>query len=267
MRSGAARRIPFSYTFQVTFIEKSNRLFSNFLFVEHATHWHLRWFGAAVLLLALVYLVDLGRSFLSERRLSAVDLPFLLGGAILSSTSSEPDGWHLSGQVRFPRPDDGSYCRSAGCSCATTRAAAIRQWGLVALIGAAAAWLIPDMITGLPYRCRLWLWKFELQHPCRCRGRAAAGVVAGRQSWFRGRCNRGDGPPCSSRSRSTATARTPHPCIRSLTRPIQRNGERYEGEPQKGDITIAVKDLGYYMTGPSSTAKRRLSAATNASLG
>ena len=86
----AAVNIPFSYTFDVTFVGKSNRLLSEWWLVDNAAHWHLRWFGAAILLLAIAYLFDLARHLYQHKRLRSLDLPFLVGSESLSSTSSSP---------------------------------------------------------------------------------------------------------------------------------------------------------------------------------
>ena len=244
--------IPFSYTFQVTFIEKSNRLFSNFLFVEHAAHWHLRWFGAAVLLLALVYLLDLVRSFLVERRLRAMDLPFLLGGAVLIQyvLLSPTDGTY-QGKYAFPAlmmlllPISWMLLRTA-----LPRRPAW-QWGLTALIGAAAAWLIPDVITGLTYiGVGYGSWKFEL--------RILAGVGAALLLawWLGGRRGFAGGVIVVMAALFIAQSIHSYHANTSPMYPIPDTAEfnatvnDMKENLHKGDITIAVKDLGYYIDGP-----------------
>jgi hypothetical protein len=157
--------IPFSYTFEVTFVGKSSRLFSDWLFVEHAIHWHLRWFGAAVLILALVYLGDLIRSFVSERRLRLMDLPFLIGCAILIQYVflSPTDGTY-QGKYAFPAllmfllPISWMLLRKPLTQQSNAR------WAVAAAIAIGAALLMPDVLTGLAFlNVEYGSWAFELR--------------------------------------------------------------------------------------------------------
>ena len=159
----AATGIPFSYTFQVTFVDKSNRLLSSWTYVEHAVHWHLRWIGAAILLLIAAYLVDLVRSFLSARRLRPMDLPFLVGGAMLIQYVflSPTDGTY-QGKYAFPAllmlllPISWMLLRKPIAQ------RSVGRWVLAAGIALAAGLLVPDVLTGLAYlNVNYGNWTFE----------------------------------------------------------------------------------------------------------
>ena len=98
-----ATGIAFSYTFEITFIGKSGRAFSEWWLTDNAAHWHLRWFGAGVVLLAVVYLVGLVRNLLRERTLRAMDLPFLVGvGILLLYIVVSPTDGTYQGKYAFP---------------------------------------------------------------------------------------------------------------------------------------------------------------------
>ncbi len=248
----AVTGIPFSYTFQVTFIDKSNRLFSNWLFVEHAAHWHLRWFGAAVLLLALVYLVDLVRSFIAERRLRPMDLPFLMGACILIQyiLLSPTDGTY-QGKYAFPAllmlllPISWMLVREP----MSRRSPA--HWALAAIIGLVAALLLPDLLTGLTsLEVGYGSWTFEL--------RILAGVGAALLlAWWLGG-QRGFAGGVIVVMAALLIAQAVH-SYRANTSPMYPIPDTAEFNAavndlnqtlRKGDIVIAVKDLGYYVKGP-----------------
>lgn len=248
----AVTGIPFSYTFQVTFIDKSNRLFSNWLFVEHAAHWHLRWFGAAVLLLALVYFVDLVRSFISKWRLRPMDLPFLMGACILIQyiLLSPTDGTY-QGKYAFPAllmlllPISWMLMREP----MSRRSPA--YWALAAIIGSVAALLLPDLLTGLTsLEVGYGSWTFEL--------RILAGVGAALLlAWWLGGQRRFAGGVIVVMT-AVLIAQAVH-SYRANTSPMYPIPDTAEFNAavsdlnqtlRKGDIVIAVKDLGYYVKGP-----------------
>ncbi len=98
-----ATSIPFSYTFEVTFEQKSNRLFSEWWVVAHAVHWHLRWFGLALVILAAVYLVDLLRHFVRDWKLRPLDLPYLFAlGVLVTYVVLSPTDGTFQGKYCFP---------------------------------------------------------------------------------------------------------------------------------------------------------------------
>jgi hypothetical protein len=244
--------IPFSYTFQVTFIEKGNRLFSNATYIEHAMHWHLRWFGGAVLLLGLVYLADLVRSFISRRVLRPMDLPFLLGAAILVQYVfiSPTDGTY-QGKYAFPAllmillPISWMLLRNP----ASRRSSA--QWALAAGVGLLAALLMPDTLTGLAFlNINYGSWTYEL--------RLLAGVGAALLiAWWLGG-QRGFTGGVVLVTVALLVAQSVH-SYRANTSPMYPIPDTAEFNAavddmhqnlKTGDITIAVKDLGYYVRGP-----------------
>jgi hypothetical protein len=248
----AVTDIPLSYTFEVTFIEKSNRLFSNWLFVEHAAHWHLRWFGAAVLLLSLVYFVDLARGFLSQRRLCLMDLPFLTGAAILTQyvLLSPTDGTY-QGKYAFPAllmlllPISWMLLRNP------LPRRPLAHWGLAAAIGIVVALLVPDIITGLTSsEVGYGSWAFEL--------RVLAGVGAALLFawWAGGESGFAAGVIIVTAALLVAQALHSYRANTSPMYPIPDTAEFNAAindaneNLHEGDIAIAVKDLGFYIKGP-----------------
>jgi hypothetical protein len=156
--------IPFSYTFDVTFVGKSNRLFSEWWLVENAAHWHLRWIGAAVLLLALAYLFDLVRNLYRSRRLRSLDLPFLVGCAILVQyvALSPTDGTYqgkyaLPALVMLLLPISWLLLRKE-----RDRVEPL-LWGAALAVGIVAAGLMPDLLTNLSFNGYYGSWSFELR--------------------------------------------------------------------------------------------------------
>jgi hypothetical protein len=156
--------IPFSYTFQVTFAEKSGRLFSEWLVVNHALHWHLRWYGVALILLGFVYLFDLLRNLVRTRRLRQMDLIFLFSaGLLLQYAVLSPTDGTYQGKYAYPG--------LAGLLLSVTwlllRDEPKRQhllaWGAAAALGAIAALLIPDVLTWLSYYGNYGTWGDELR--------------------------------------------------------------------------------------------------------
>jgi hypothetical protein len=156
--------IAFSYTFEVTFIGKSGRAFSEWWLVNNAAHWHLRWLSAGVVLLGVVYLMDLVRHFLRERRLRAMDLPFLVGvGILVLYVLVSPTDGTYQGKYAFPAlvmlllPISWMLLRTSAKQQRTWR------WGLAAGLGLLVALLIPDVLTGLSFYGDYGTWEFELR--------------------------------------------------------------------------------------------------------
>jgi hypothetical protein len=155
--------IPFSYMFNANFSEKSSRLFSDWRLVDDAAHWHLRWFGAALILLALIYLVDLGRHFLAQRRLRPLDLPFLVSiGVLVQYVAVSPADGTYQGKYAFPAlatmllPISWMLLRSQ------THRVRPLLWAVAAGIGLVVVLLLPDLLTGLSYNGSYGAWDFEL---------------------------------------------------------------------------------------------------------
>lgn len=160
----AATGIAFSYTFEITFVDKSNRLLSEWWLVNNAAHWHLRWFGAALFLLALVYAVDMVRGFLRDRRLRPMDLPFLasIGILVLYVLLSPTDGSY-QGKYAFPAlvmmllPISWMLLRKEGKRQRPAR------WVLAGALGVFVALLLPDLLTWLSFEGDYGTWGFELR--------------------------------------------------------------------------------------------------------
>lgn len=156
--------VPFSYTFEVTFVGKSNRLLSEWWLVENAAHWHLRWFGAALLVLALVYLVDLIRNLFQRHQLRGPDLPYLVGVAILLQyvVLSPTDGTY-QGKYAFPAlvmlllPISWLLLREERDQ------ARLPLWGAALALGIVAGLLMPDVLTNLSVNGFYGSWSFELR--------------------------------------------------------------------------------------------------------
>lgn len=247
----AATDIPFSYTFQVTFVEKSNRLFSEWWVVEHAAHWHLRWLGAAVLLLSLVFLVDLVRNLVAERRLRLIDLPFLTGVAIVVQyvLLSPTDGTY-QGKYTFPAllmlllPISWMLLRRPQEQRRPVK------WALAVAIGLAAALLVPDLLTGLSYMGDYGSWSFEL--------RIVAGVGAALLVtwWLEG--DRGFAGGLLIVVAALLVSQSIH-SYRANTSPMYPIPDTADFNAavndlhetlHKGDVVVAAKDIGFYIEGP-----------------
>jgi hypothetical protein len=180
--------IDFSYTFDVTFVGKSNRLLSEWWLVNNAAHWHLRWLGAGVLLLALAYLWDLVRHLASQRRLRGPDLPFLVGvGILIQYVVLSPTDGTYQGKYAFPAllmmvlPIVWLLLRTE-----RERPRPL-AWAGAFAIGVAAVLLLPDMLTGLSYGGDYGSWGFELRTAA-VAGAAllAAWLLAGRRGFAGG---------------------------------------------------------------------------------
>jgi hypothetical protein len=243
-----ATGIAFSYTFDVTFAGKSSRLLSDLRLVENAAHWHLRWFGAAVILLGLVYLVDLLRHFWSERRLRPLDLPFLLSAAVLIQyvVLSPTDGTY-----------QGKYAFSAiaamllPISWMLLRGRPERQplafWGGAVAIGLVAALLLPDMLTGLSYFGDYGSWRYEL------RLTAAAGAALLLAWWLGGRRGFAGGVVVVLAILLAAQTTRSYRADTSPMYPIPDTADFGAAASdinqtlRPGEIAVAPKDLGFYV--------------------
>lgn len=160
----AVTGIPFSYTFEVTFVGKSNRLLSEWWLVENAAHWHLRWFGAAVFLLTVVYLFDLIRHLYKQHELRSLDLLFLAGvGILVQYVVLSPTDGTYQGKYAFPAvamlmlPITWLLLREE------RDRGRLLHWAAALAIGLIAALLIPDVLTNLSLNGNYGTWKFELR--------------------------------------------------------------------------------------------------------
>jgi hypothetical protein len=244
----AATGIRFSYTFDVTFGAKSNRLFSSWTLVENAAHWHLRWFGAALLLLSAIYLVDLLRHLIAHRTLRPLDLPFLFGLGVLANyvVASPTDGTY-QGKYAFPAlaalllPVTWMLLRGPQPRPGWTR------WAAVSVVAVVAAWLMPDVLTGLSVGGVYGTWEFEFRVIAASAaalliawgltgGRGfAAGVVIVLAALF-----------VAQSVRSQRSDHSPMYPV-SDTGDFRAAAEDLNGRVDGGDIVIAPKDLGFYL--------------------
>jgi len=247
----SATDIPFSFTFDVTFAQKTNRLLGDWWLADHAAHWHLRWFGAALLVLALVYLVDMVRSFIATRRPRELDLLFLFGiGVLFNYILVSPTDGTYQGKYAFPAlaalllPVVWMLLRER------REKADGAQWLGAAAIGVLAAALMPDVTTSLSVNGDYGSWGFELLVFAGCvTALGAAWLLGGRKGFAGGvvlvlamllvaqgvRSYRSDHSPMypvpdTSDFRAAAT---------DLNRSL---------DPR--EIAVTPKDLGFYVEGP-----------------
>lgn len=240
--------IPFSYTFDVTFVQKSNRLFSDWLLVEQAAHWHLRWFGAAILVLAVAYLATLIRNLVATRRLRELDLLFLLGLAVIANyvLASPTDGTY-QGKYAFPAlpmlllPIVWMLLGRA------TSPVNLGRWLGASVVGIATALVMPDLLTNLSVNGDYGSLGFDALVVAGCAAALAiAWLLAGRRGFAGGvlvvvalllvaqgvRSYRSDHSPLYPVP-DTVDFRAAATDLNDSTRP--------------GDIVVAPKDLGFYV--------------------
>jgi hypothetical protein len=244
--------IPFSYTFEVTFEQKSNRLFSSGTVVEHAVHWHLRWFGAALLILMLVYLGDLVRSFVSQRRLRPLDLPFLFGlGVFVTYVFLSPTDGTYQGKYTFPAlvamllPISWMLLRESA-----KQNVRLLLWPAAAAIGVLAVLLLPDQLTGLAeFNVHYGSWGYELKLA------AIAGAALGLAWCLGGR--RGFSGGVLVVLAALLVGQAVH-SYRANTSPMYSIPDTVdflaavsdiEHETPTDDIVVAPKDMGFYVKG------------------
>lgn len=240
--------VPFSYTFDVTFAAKSDRLFGDFLLTENAAKWHLRWIGAALLLLALVYLVDMLRHYLATRRLRPLDLPFLLGLGILANyvVVSPTDGSY-QGKYAFPAlaalllPITWMLLREQ------PRPVSAGRWVLAGAVGLVAALLLPDLITGVGVNGDYGTWTFALRV-------VAASSAALLIAWqLGGRRGFAGGVICVLVALSVVQAVRSYDAGHSPMYPVADTQDfraatnDLNRSTVPGDIVVAPKDLGFYL--------------------
>lgn len=249
----AATGIPFSYTFNVTFAQKSDRLFSDWWLVGNAAHWHLRWFGAAVLLLAAVYAVDLARNLVATRRLRELDLLFLFGACVLFNyvLLSPADGTY-QGKYAFPAlaalllPVVWMLLR--GDRDEQSKRASAAQWLGAAAIGVLAAALMPDVLTNLSVNGDYGSWGFELAVAAGC-------AVALGAAWLLGGARRGFAGgvvlvlALLLVAQGVRSYRSDHSPLYPVpdTVDFRAAATDLNDSTEPGDIVVAPKDLGFYV--------------------
>lgn len=246
-----AADIPFSYTFDVTFAQKSGRLLTDWWLVDNAAHWHLRWFGGAVLVLALVYVGDLVRNLVRTRRPRELDLLFLFGASVLFNyvLVSPTDGTY-QGKYAFPAlatlllPIVWMLFRKPS----EQGGDGLVQWLGATVVGVLAAVLMPDLLTNLGVNGAYGTQRLELLVVAGCAvALAVAWLLNGRRGFAGGvvlvlalilvaqdiRSYRSDHSPMYPAT-DTADFRAAAADLNAST--------------ESGDIVVAPKDLGFYVT-------------------
>jgi hypothetical protein len=244
--------IPFSYTFEVTFEQKSNRLFSSWIVVEHAVHWHLRWLAAGVVILMLVYLGDLLRNFVSQRRLRPLDLPFLFGiGVLVTYVFLSPTDGTYQGKYVYPALPalllPISWMLLKGSAKQNVR---LLFWPAAIAIGVVAVLILPDQITGLAeFNVHYGSWKYELELL------AAAGGSLGLAWLLGGRRGFSGGVLVVLAALLVGQAIHSYRANTSPMYPIPDTADflaainDIEHETARSDIVVAPKDMGFYVKG------------------
>lgn len=244
--------IPFSYTFNVTFVQKSNRLFSEWIVVNHAVHWHLRWLAAGFVILMLIYLGDLLRNLVSQRCLRPLDLPFLFGlGIVVTYVFLSPTDGTYQGKYVYPALPalmlPISWMLLRGVDKQSPRRL---LWPAAMAIGVIAVLILPDQITGLAeFNVHYGSWGYELELA------AVAGAALGLAWLLRGRRGFGGGVVGVLAILFIGQAIHSYRANTSPMYPIPDTGDflaavhDIERETPKGDIVIAPKDMGFYVKG------------------
>lgn len=244
--------ISFSYTFDVTFVQKSDRLLSEWWLTENAAHWHLRWFGAALFVLTLVYLVDLSRSFAITRRLRALDLLYLFGvGVLFNYVILSPTDGTYQGKYAIPAvaalllPIAWMLLRDARSAQGPPA-----RWVAAGAVAVAGAALAPDVITNLAVNGNYGNWSFDLVVVI---GAALALGVTWLLGGVRGF---GGGVVLVFALLLVAQALASYNADHSPLYPVPDTADLRAGAADlnaatsTGQIVVAPKDLGFYIDGP-----------------
>lgn len=247
-----ATGIPFSYTFDVTFAQKSGRLLADWWLTDNAAHWHLRWFGAAMLVLALVYLVDLIRNLAATRRLRELDLLFLFGvGVLFNYVVVSPTDGTYQGKYAFPAisalllPVVWMLLRREG----SEQADPARWVGAIA-VGLVAVAAMPDLTTNLGVDGIYGNWSFDLL--------VLAGAVAAiLAAWLLGgRTGFAGGVVVVLAllliGQGIHSYRSDHSPLYPVddTADFRAGVADLDASVARDEIVVAPKDLGFYVKGP-----------------
>jgi len=243
--------VPFSYTFDITFGDKSDRLFASWDVVELSAHWHVRWFGGAILVLTAVYLVDLALNYIRERHLRPLDLPFLVGLGILANyVLVSPSSGYYQGKYAFPAlamlllPIVWMLLRDSQPHVRATR------WLAAAGIALAAALLLPDLLTNLGVGGNYGSNVFDL------RVIAAAGATLWLVWRLGGSRGFAGGVVVALIAFSVVQADRSYDSNHSPLYPVPDTNDFRAATAdlnrtrQPGQIVVAPKDMGFYIPGP-----------------
>ncbi len=247
----AVTGIPFSYTFDVTFAQKSNRLFGDSLLLDQAAHWHLRWFGAALLVISAVYLVDLIRSLVKTRRLREIDLPFLVGvGVLLNYIVVSPTDGTYQGKYAFVAlaalllPVSWMLLRDRGGEGSSV------LWVAAVAVGGATAFLVPDRLTNLSLYSAYGTWTTEWAVVAGCAAAfSLVWLLGGRRGFAGGVLVVLAMLLVAQGVRSYQSDHSPMYPIPD-TDDFRAAARDLNNSTDKGEIVVAPKDLGFYIDGP-----------------
>lgn len=243
--------IPFSYTFDVTFAQKSNRLLSDWVVTGHAVHWHLRWIGAALLILAAIYLVEMLRHFVAEKRMRLIDLPFLFGlGVLVTYVFLSPTDGTYQGKYALPAlvammvPITWMLLRDP------REGLRLLLWPAAAAIGVVAILLLPDYLTRLAeYNVNYGTWGYELKLF------AIAGAALGAAWLLGGRKGFAGGVVVVLAIISIGQSVHSYRADNSPMYPIPDTADfvailnDIEAETGEGEIVVAPKDMAFHIEG------------------
>ena len=244
--------IPFSYTFDVTFAQKSDRLLADWRLSENAAHWHLRWFGAAVLLMAFAYLVDLVRNLVVTRRPRELDLLFLFGvGVLVTYVLASPTDGTYQGKYAFPA----LAALLLPIVWMLLRGERATRIGVARCLAAGAAGLIavmvtPDLLTNLSVNGIYGKWSVDLFVATVAAAALAAAWLLGGRSGFAG------GIVIVLVILFVGQSLRSYQSDHSPLYPVSDTSDFRAGVGDLNasagprDIVIAPKDLGFYVDGP-----------------
>jgi hypothetical protein len=244
--------IPFSYTFDVTFAQKSDRLLADWRLTENAAHWHLRWFGAAVILLAFIYLVDLARNLVVNRRPRELDLLFLFGvGVLVTYVLASPTDGTYQGKYAFPAlatlmlPVSWMLLRGQ-----RNERVGVPRWLAAAVAGLIALLVTPDLLTNLSVNGVYGRWSVDLFVA------AVAAAALGIAWLLQGRRGFAGGLMLVLAILFVGQSVRSYQSDHSPLYPVSDTSEfrsavqDLNASAGASDIVIAPKDLGFYVDGP-----------------
>ena len=152
----------FSYMFNFTLVQKSNRLFWNSPWppIENSLAWHLSWFTPALVLIAVAYGGLAARRWWRTRLVEPLDFIWGLGLAIfLAYAFVSPNGSVYQGKYAFPAIPLMVFAATAFLLAATRERPGRRSVAVAVLAAVAAAAVMPDLLTNQAF----WLMSDKLR--------------------------------------------------------------------------------------------------------
>jgi hypothetical protein len=240
--------VPFSYTFDVTFAEKSGRL-GDWALVDQAIRWHVAWFMPVFLILTALYGIDLVRHLVATRRLRPMDLPWMFGVAVLMLYAVlSPTSGFYQGKYAFPA----LFALALPIAWLLLRdplpAKSWRGVLVAAAVGVVAGLLMPDLLTGQH-------WSLALPREKLAIAAATAGAL-----WLGWRAT--GGPALRFGVLLVAVALLAAQSVRSYdadtspmypipdTADFRAGAQAINDELGPREIAMVPKDLGFYVDGP-----------------